>query len=82
MTDEAASPLDPAKAELWRQWAIDGMPGDKKRLAEAAWSAAVEAEREACAALISTGKFCRYVEHAQDYCDCGEMAKAIRARIA
>ncbi|ULQ47446.1 hypothetical protein JN531_003980 [Flagellatimonas centrodinii] len=27
------------KAEFWRAWAIDGMPADKQRLAEAAWQA-------------------------------------------
>ncbi len=37
-------------------------------------------EREACAALISTGAFCRHVEHVQEYCDCRAMAAAIRAR--
>jgi hypothetical protein len=45
--------------------------------------AAAEArEREAyerAATLISTGEFCRYVRHGQDYCDCGLMASAIRA---
>lgn len=34
---------------------------------------------EECAKLISTGDFCRYVDHQQDFCDCGEMAEAIRA---
>jgi len=41
---------------------------------------AVKAEREACAALISTGEFCRHVEHVQGFCDCADMAAAIRAR--
>lgn len=27
------------KTEFWRQWAIDGMPADKQRLADAAWQA-------------------------------------------
>jgi hypothetical protein len=36
-------------------------------------------EREQCALLISSGKYCRYVEHAQGCCDCGNMAAAIRS---
>lgn len=35
---------------------------------------------EECAAFISTGDFCRYVEHAQEYCDCFRMAAALRAK--
>lgn len=34
---------DAAKREHWRQWAIDGMPADKMRLAEATWEAAASA---------------------------------------
>ena len=34
-----------AKERFWREWAIDGMPKDKQRLAEAAWSDATEAVR-------------------------------------
>lgn len=30
------------KEEHWRIWAIDGMPKDKQRLAEATWEAAIE----------------------------------------
>lgn len=30
-----------AKTAFWREWAIDGMPKDKQRLAEAAWEAAL-----------------------------------------
>lgn len=41
---------------------------------------AMRIEREACAALISSGKFCRHVDHVQGFCDCAEMAAAIRAR--
>lgn len=33
--------ISDAKKEHWRQWAIDGMPADKMRLAEATWEAAV-----------------------------------------
>lgn len=32
--------IEDAKAAFWRSWAIDGMPKDKQRLAEAAWTAA------------------------------------------
>jgi hypothetical protein len=35
----------PSKAEFWRAWAIEGMPADKQRLAEAAWDAG-RADRE------------------------------------
>lgn len=35
-------------------------------------------QRERCAALISTGDFCRMAEHMGGYCDCAEMAAAIR----
>ena len=38
-----------------------------------------ERTRETAAKHISTGAFCRYVEHAQEYCYCGPMAEAIRA---
>jgi hypothetical protein len=45
--------------------------------------AAAERERdeayERAAKVIETGEFCRYVEHAQEYCDCRPMAAAIRA---
>lgn len=34
-----------AKERFWREWAIDGMPKDKQRLAEAAWADATEAVR-------------------------------------
>jgi hypothetical protein len=34
---------------------------------------------ERAAKVIETGEFCRYVEHAQEYCDCRPMAAAIRA---
>jgi len=39
------------KAEFMRQWGVTGMPLDKIKLANAAWDAAILAEREECAAL-------------------------------
>ena len=30
------------KAQHWKKWAIDGMPVDKMRLAEATWEAALQ----------------------------------------
>lgn len=37
----------PTKVEFWRTWAIDGMPADKQRLAEAAWEGgSADLERE------------------------------------
>ncbi len=41
---------------------------------------AAAAERtEAAAKLISSGEFCRLIDHQQGVCDCAEMAAAIRA---
>lgn len=39
---------------------------------------AVEAERERCAQLVTSGDYCRYVDHNNGTCDCADMAAAIR----
>lgn len=40
----------------------------------------LQAEREAIAVMIETGRFCRCVEHVQDLCDCKDIGAAIRGR--
>ena len=42
--------MEEARKEFMRQWAVDGMPKDKQRLAEAAWKAACIA----CAEFVKT----------------------------
>jgi hypothetical protein len=41
--DQVRGVGEDAKAVLWREWAIDGMPKDKQRLAEAAFAAGLAA---------------------------------------
>ncbi len=41
---------------------------------------AVQAEREAIIELITSGNYCRRVEHLQDMCECESIAADIRAR--
>ena len=43
-------------------------------------TAAVSAEREACALLIEAGEQCRHVDHVLGHCDCRRIADAIRSR--
>ena len=66
--------LNDAKKETWRQWAVDGMPLDKRRLAEAVWADAVEA----CAAFADEHGMFSETQHAA--CQgCGEdIAAALR----
>lgn len=40
---------------------------------------AVAAERERCAKLVTTGDYCRHVDHNNGTCDCADLAAAIRA---
>ena len=48
----------------------------------AAILALLDAESEACAELMSSGDFFRYIDHVQDMCECDARERAIRARIA
>ena len=73
------------KMDFQEWWAQRGhcMWRDDKALAshvaKAAWDAATLAERERCAKLVTTGDYCRYVDHNNGTCDCADMAAAIRA---
>lgn len=70
--------MDEDKAEFFRQWAVDGMPKDKQRLAEAAWNAAIEA----CASFVEDHGMNSDSGH-EDCQGCGEiLASELRAQIA
>ena len=43
--------------------------------------AAVREALEAGAVELESGKYCRYTDHMQGFCDCKAMAAAIRARM-
>lgn len=60
------------KDEFMRKWAVHGMPADKRRLANAAWDAAIKYERESCA------KVCESDESSRD--SGGYFAGVIRMR--
>ncbi len=41
---------------------------------------AIELDRKDIAAMLTDGSYCRYVDHAQDLCECDEIKKNILAR--
>lgn len=67
--------------EVWREVCgsdlIMAMP-PTGRLLEAFAARIEAAERERCAKLVTTGDYCRYVDHNNGTCDCADMAAAIR----
>lgn len=58
---------------------VSGEEATDRAIALAAWVAATKVERERCARLVTTGDYCRYVDHNNGTCDCADMAAAIRA---
>ncbi len=70
--------MNEQKSKFWRQWAIDGMPKDKQRLAEAAWNEAIKA----CASFVEDHGINSESGH-EDCQGCGEiLASELLAQIA
>ena len=65
--------------ETWFKQHVPNAPAGKYHELLDVWEAATKAERERCARLVTTGDYCRYVDHNNGTCDCADMAAAIRA---